>query len=731
MRGAFAVSCLLTLTLAHGATRTPEEGNSFWANSYLTPNNNDDLVQSVSNVQLAWHGTNAISYNWNAGTESWFTASNWMPSGLPGSSDNIAINNGGNAQVLSGNATANIIYLGQVTGNTGNLTLGGTGILSATQIAHGTGAGAMNFDGGTLRAMGGGIDLLASFSTNRMTSELKVSANNAYLDTNGFSVSVNASLTGAGALVKRGEGTLTLTGDNTSLLGGVRVEKGILAITGTLGLYPANVILSPANGDAANLTVSSGGLLSAASVTLQSDIGATSSATISGGQISAIGLHVAGKGDTSLTISDGILGTESLGIGDAAGTTGTFNVNGGSVSSNYAGIKVGSGNGGTGVLNLTAGSVSGGNSVGLSGAGSSINISGGTFSGGINVGAAAVLNLSGGSLISRTDSDLSGTANLSGGSWDLVSSGYNLNILEGGTLNLSGGSLLIGTDHNSVFLFSNETSKATLNIGTGGSAGSLSAYRVSGAGIVNFNHTGLVAFHPKLEGTMVVNKLGSGTTSLTAASTYSGGTNVSSGVLLVSNTSGSATGSGAVTVATGATLGGVGSIRGAVTIQSGATIAPGALAGRLTLGDSLTLASGANLSIELGGILAGSGYDQLLVSGALSFTGSNLNIVLLSGFLPELNQKFFILDNTAMQPTNGVFANAVDGLVSDPFGHTFAVNYQDSDPSDPGLTRLNDISLTYVGVRAVPEPGTNFLILFSATALLFFSAKSRRRSRLR
>jgi autotransporter-associated beta strand protein len=64
-------------------------------------------------------------------------------------------------------------------------------------------------------------------------------------------------------------------------------------------------------------------------------------------------------------------------------------------------------------------------------------------------------------------------------------------------------------------------------------------------------------------------KSGVGTWVLTGANTYSGGTIVSAGTLLVNNTTGSGTGTGRVTVQTGATLGGTGSISGDITVQSG------------------------------------------------------------------------------------------------------------------------------------------------------------------
>jgi autotransporter-associated beta strand protein len=90
-------------------------------------------------------------------------------------------------------------------------------------------------------------------------------------------------------------------------------------------------------------------------------------------------------------------------------------------------------------------------------------------------------------------------------------------------------------------------------------------------------------------------KTGVGTLHLDAANTYSGGTTLSAGKLLVNNRAGSGTGTGGVTV-NGGTLGGTGVIAGAVTVNSGGTLAPGATSSlaTLTLGGAPTF-NGTNL----------------------------------------------------------------------------------------------------------------------------------------
>ena len=70
-----------------------------------------------------------------------------------------------------------------------------------------------------------------------------------------------------------------------------------------------------------------------------------------------------------------------------------------------------------------------------------------------------------------------------------------------------------------------------------------------------------------------ITKAGSGTLTLSGASTYTDGTTVSGGTLLVNNTSGSGTGTGVVGVTGfGTTLGGTGIISGSVVVAAEQTL---------------------------------------------------------------------------------------------------------------------------------------------------------------
>ncbi len=97
--------------------------------------------------------------------------------------------------------------------------------------------------------------------------------------------------------------------------------------------------------------------------------------------------------------------------------------------------------------------------------------------------------------------------------------------------------------------------------------------------------------------TLSLTKSGAGTATLTGNSnTYSGGTAVNAGKLLVNNTSGSGTGTGTVNVNNSATLGGTGVISGAVNINNTAHLAPGTSPGILGTGSTRSRAEPATTS---------------------------------------------------------------------------------------------------------------------------------------
>ena len=169
------------------------------------------------------------------------------------------------------------------------------------------------------------------------------------------------------------------------------------------------------------------------------------------------------------------------------------------------------------------------------------------------------------------------------------------------------------------------------------------------------------------------------TLTLTGDNTYAGGTMVDGGTLLANNTTGIATGSGPVSVQHNGgsfpgILGGNGTIAGTVTANSGGTIAPGESAGLLTVGGAV-FNSGSTFAVELGGLTAGSEFDQLAVTGSATIDGGTLSLSLINAFPPVLGNTFQILTTTGTLTKNVDFTLDTT-LAPAPSGTAWQVNYQ-------------------------------------------------------
>lgn len=230
----------------------------------------------------------------------------------------------------------------------------------------------------------------------------------------------------------------------------------------------------------------------------------------------------------------------------------------------------------------------------------------------------------------------------------------------------------------------------------------------------------------ELTGTSGLIKTGSSALTLTGSNAYSGVTSVQGGSLFLNNGAGSGAGTSSITVInSGTILGGDGSLSGSVSVGAAATLAPGAAAASVAIfkTGALTLQTNSTLAIDLNGLAAGSGYDQVNVTGAVTVTGSNLTVLAGAGL--HVNDKVFIALNDG---TDSVIGQFTQGTTLTSGADRFQINYADN--GDGGAIG-NDISLTVI---AVPEPATaagGAGLGFLFTAWLVRRGGSWRRSGLR
>ncbi len=150
----------------------------------------------------------------------------------------------------------------------------------------------------------------------------------------------------------------------------------------------------------------------------------------------------------------------------------------------------------------------------------------------------------------------------------------------------------------------------------------------SGAGELNFNHTGTDhLFANSMSGAGSIDHA-AGTTRLTGdSSAFTGTTSVAGGTLLVDGILGDA--SSGVSVATGGTLGGTGTLGGNVAILDG-NLNPGnvgGIPGRLTIAGDLNLAPAATLNVDFGQAnVVGGAYNDLIDVGGDLVLGGTLNV---------------------------------------------------------------------------------------------------------
>ena len=197
-------------------------------------------------------------------------------------------------------------------------------------------------------------------------------------------------------------------------------------------------------------------------------------------------------------------------------------------------------------------------------------------------------------------------------------------------------------------------------------------------------------FSGVIEDTGELTKLGNGTLTLSGANTYTGGTTVSDGVLLVSNRSGSGTGTGAVQVDAG-TLGGRGIISGAVTVGTGsgtgAFLSPSEEALKqltLTIQSALTFKADGTYTYRLN--TRKTKADKIIADGVTIEAGATFAFVGIGNRALTPGTVFTAISNTSANPISGTFSNLADGSVFTANGNNFEASYEGGDGNDLTLT---------------------------------------------
>lgn len=413
-----------------------------------------------------------------------------------------------------------------------------------------------------------------------------------------------------------------VTGRVTTLIGEVLIAGGTWNNTGGLNFSGtrtlsirdggALTVAGALNFTAGSLAIGDGGFVRSHGGNL--GLAQPASWNVTSGTWESNGPLTVGGG--TLRISDGgvLSGTGSLLVGFGTATAGTLVVETGArVETRSATI----GFGGVGVVDVASGTW---NNDG------NLTFSASQYSGTLNVGPLGRVGVSGTVAFGSDFAGVGGAITVTGsggnrgvfGARRIVESGTNA-----GTLTLDGG-ILQARANEADFLSGFEAGDVTLQAG-GGFFDS------------NGHDFGIGAV---LGGTGTLTKVGAGSLTLSGTNSYTGGTVVEAGTLMISELGAgqSVLGTGEVTVENGAKLAGVGTVLGD-TFVSG-VLAPGNSPGLMTFGGDLFLHSTALMQMELASL---SGYDQIAVAGLLTYDGT-LSLALLGGYTPQVGDTFDLFD---------------------------------------------------------------------------------------
>ena len=186
-------------------------------------------------------------------------------------------------------------------------------------------------------------------------------------------------------------------------------------------------------------------------------------------------------------------------------------------------------------------------------------------------------------------------------------------------------------------------------------------------------------------------KVGTGTLTLSGSNSYTGGTTVTQGTLVLNNPTGSGTGTGSVQVNAG-TLGGSGISAGPVTVGTGsgpgAFLAPAVGSSKqttLTLQGALTLNFDATCTYSFKA-KKNKARTDLVVANGVTINGATLTLSGQTQGSLKRGLTLTVLSNTSGSPISGTFGNLPDGGIVTVNGNNLQASYSGGDGNDLILT---------------------------------------------
>jgi fibronectin-binding autotransporter adhesin len=476
----------------------------------------------------------------------------------------LLIANGGNVTNANG-------LLGVFAGSSGTATLTGAGSAWNTASILGigdSGQASLTVADGAMLSAGSGTAATSILIANRSgsTGTLNIGAASGQAAAAAGTVIAPSVVFGAGTgqIVFNHTDTGYVFASDVSGAGSIRAEAGTTIFTGT-STYSAGTTIA-----GGTLQLGNGG--TTGSITGNVTDNATlafnrSNAYGFGGVISGSGtVQQNGTGTTTLSGTNGYLGGTGLNtgtlsvaadtnLGNAAGALsfngGVLQVTGAAFTSTARTINWGSNGGGfdiadannTFTVNQTVGS---GGALTKLGAGSLVLTAANSYTGGTTI-AAGTLQLGSGGTTGSITGDVTNNGSLAFNRADAYQ--FDGAISGGGTVQQNGGGVTTLTAANT-YRGGTMILAGTLQLGSGGGGGSIIGNVFDNATFA-INRSDIFTFAGTISGTGAFEQLGTGTTILTAANAYAGGTTIAGGTLRVENNA--ALGTGAVTT-TGSVL---------------------------------------------------------------------------------------------------------------------------------------------------------------------------------